>query len=157
VRLEVLLPFLFFLHCSRTTQGVLCIGLNVFVVRQGNLWFKTWCTETHHHNFSGLKHTMIGLTYICSRCCPCCCCCCCSNPPADKCTKSGLQSFSCGWFGVTLQPGQSVTATYTAVARTAGVFTNKAESKPYGDKDGSNNEATAVVTVTVGEHVKTRV
>lgn len=68
---------------------------------------------------------------------------------AAFCQKTSLQAFSCGWLGMRLEAGQSVTVTYTAVARQAGTFVNTAKSAPTGDKDVSN-EAAVTVTVTVG-------
>ncbi|WIA41522.1 hypothetical protein OEZ86_008892 [Tetradesmus obliquus] len=68
--------------------------------------------------------------------------------PSAFCQKTSLQAFSCGWLGMRLEAGQSVTVTYTAVARQAGTFVNTAKSAPAGDKDPNNNEAAVTVTVT---------
>jgi hypothetical protein len=60
-----------------------------------------------------------------------------------------LQAFSCGWFGSTIRPEDEFVVSYTAVATQPGTYTNKVECKPAGDRDITNNEATATVTVTV--------
>jgi hypothetical protein len=68
---------------------------------------------------------------------------------AGNCKRSSLQSFTCDWTGLLLQPGQTYVVSYTAVARQAGVFTNTAACNPADDMFPGNNEASVKVEVMV--------